>query len=120
MISSIQVSGYRGFEHFEMKGLGRANLLVGVNNGGKTSVLEAIHRFSTNGDPSALWQTLWRRAHLFYGHELQSGSCFRVTASGGVWDRRLDIAGLAGSQIYFCCTFRRVVHEALRPLVLLP
>jgi hypothetical protein len=61
MITSIKIQGYRGFEHFEMAGLGRINLLVGTNNSGKTSVLEAIYLLTSLGDPSALWQLLWRR-----------------------------------------------------------
>jgi predicted ATPase len=56
MISSIRIEGYRGFEHFEMSGLGRVNLLVGTNNSGKTSVLEAIYLLSSMGDPISLWQ----------------------------------------------------------------
>jgi hypothetical protein len=31
MISSIHIEGYRGFDSFEMSGLGRVNLLVGTN-----------------------------------------------------------------------------------------
>jgi hypothetical protein len=61
MISSIRIEGYRGLERFEMSGLGRVNLLVGTNNSGKTSVLEAIYLLASAGDPGALWQMLWRR-----------------------------------------------------------
>ncbi len=105
MISSIRIEGYRGFEQFEMNGLGRLNLLVGTNNSGKTSVLEAIYLLSSVGDPAALSQLLWRRgerlppllstsgdrpprrspveldvSHLFTGHEAQVGSSIRVSA----------------------------------------
>ncbi|MDP9010154.1 MAG: AAA family ATPase [Pseudomonadota bacterium] len=34
-----------------MDGLGRINLLVGKNNSGKTSVLEALYLLAANGDP---------------------------------------------------------------------
>src|SRR5438270_11166835 len=61
MISSIKITGYRGFSDFEMSGLERVNLLVGTNNSGKTSALEAIFLLISRGDPSALWQVLWRR-----------------------------------------------------------
>ena len=57
MISSVHIEGYRGFQRFDMNGLGRVNLLVGTNNSGKTSVLEAIHLLTTRGDPN-LPQTL--------------------------------------------------------------
>jgi predicted ATPase len=61
MISSLHIEGYRGFEDFEMNDLGRINLLVGTNNSGKTSVLEAIYLLSAAGDAQSLWQLLWRR-----------------------------------------------------------
>src|SRR5437660_11295964 len=96
MISSIQIRGYRGFEGFEMSGLERINLLVGTNNSGKTSVLEAIYILMARGDPWALWQVLWRRgergvergsnrvevdvSHLFYGHDAHIGSQFYLSA----------------------------------------
>ena len=61
MISSLHIEGYRGFDKFEMTDLGRVNLLVGTNNSGKTSVLEAIYLPISAGDPVSLWQLLWRR-----------------------------------------------------------
>jgi hypothetical protein len=106
MISSIQIAGYRGLEHLEMSGLGRVNLLVGTNNSGKTSVLEAIEILASKGDPISMWQILWRRGeriattmpvaadpgrgqrvhieadacHLFTGHDMRPGTKFSITA----------------------------------------
>ncbi len=91
MINAIEIDGYRGFERFEMNNLGLVNLLVGRNNSGKTSVLEALYLLTSKGDPSAMWQLLWKRGeqlpeerqqdgpeldicHLFHGHNLQVGS----------------------------------------------
>src|SRR5437870_8122073 len=107
MISSIQIIGYRGFEHFEVSALGRVNLLVGTNNSGKTSVLEAIHLLNSRGDPVALWQVLFRRgerlattidrshdrppeldaSHLFTGHGLHLGSKFSLIAKNQTPER---------------------------------
>ncbi len=42
MLESLKIEGFRGFQSFEMANLGRINLLVGKNNSGKTSILEAI------------------------------------------------------------------------------
>lgn len=110
MISSLRIEGFRGFDHFEMPGLGRVNLLVGMNNSGKTSVLEAVYLLATKGDPQALWQLLWRRGerrapvrhrvgdasygasveleptHLFRGHEATVGAAFGIGSDGG-WVR---------------------------------
>lgn len=111
MISSIQIDGYRGFQKFEMAGLGRINLLVGTNNCGKTSVLEALHLLTSRGDPVALWQLLWRRGeriaralnprhieaeldvcHLFTGHETHIGSQLTISAKNQSPERTLSLA----------------------------
>jgi energy-coupling factor transporter ATP-binding protein EcfA2 len=88
-----------------MSGLGRITLLVGTNNCGKTSVLEALYLLASRGDPSALYQIVWRRGergigerdpgvipvvalprpeldihHLFRGHELPVGAKFIISA----------------------------------------
>jgi hypothetical protein len=122
MISSIRIEGYRGFEYFEMNDLGRINLLVGTNNSGKTSVLEAIYLLSSVGDPASLWEMLWRRgerlppmlsaagdrpprrspvelgvSHLFTGHEAQPGSSIRISARNQTPARTLEYAIAEGS-----------------------
>lgn len=107
MISSIHIEGYRGFERFEMSGLGRINLLVGTNNSGKTSVLEALHLLTSRGDPATLWQLLWRRgerllgdrstrnqpdldiSHLFTGHDAHIGASFALSARNETPERIL-------------------------------
>jgi AAA domain, putative AbiEii toxin, Type IV TA system/AAA ATPase domain len=101
MIRSIHIECYRGFCDFSMEGLGRVNLLVGKNNSGKTSVLEAILLLTSRSDVSALMQILSRRGerfipaesdprfgvqqefdvcHLFNGHEVHPLSSFTVSA----------------------------------------
>lgn len=42
MITEFKVSGFKKFKEFELKNLGRINLILGKNNVGKTSLLEAI------------------------------------------------------------------------------
>ena len=46
----------------ELEGLGRINLLVGANNSGKTSVLEAVSLLLHQSDPRAMLSALRRRA----------------------------------------------------------
>jgi AAA15 family ATPase/GTPase len=43
LIRDLTIQGYRCFEDFSMDGLTRVNLLVGNNNSGKTSFLEAVY-----------------------------------------------------------------------------
>jgi len=42
MISTLEIKQFRGFEHIKFEKLGRANLIMGGNNTGKTSILEAL------------------------------------------------------------------------------
>lgn len=42
MIKTLELSGFRGIESVSFNDLGRVNLIVGGNNTGKTSVLEAL------------------------------------------------------------------------------
>jgi len=107
MIRSLTIEGYRGFEHFEMRDLGRVNLLVGTNSSGKTSVLEAVLLLASQGDPHALWEILSRRGesppeerrrgvarpevevgHMFTGHRIDVDSAFMIRGgndSPGEW-----------------------------------
>ena len=43
MLGTLQLEKFRGFETYALTDLTRVNLLVGKNNCGKTSILEAIH-----------------------------------------------------------------------------
>jgi AAA15 family ATPase/GTPase len=42
MIKNIKINNYKCFKNFEIKAFKRINILVGNNNSGKTSLLEAI------------------------------------------------------------------------------
>lgn len=93
MLRKLSTHKFRGLGDFTMDGLGRVNLLVGSNNCGKTTVLEAVHFLLGAGDPAVLWSTLSERSedlsgppsqemdvsHLFEGHEIHVESTFRVT-----------------------------------------
>ena len=109
MIESLQVEGFRAFQKFSMSGLGRINLIVGENNSGKTSVLEAVQLVASRGDLLALSSITGRRGerfwnetdrsvrseidigHLFYGHDFQLGANLKITAIGGVLAGQLDL-----------------------------
>lgn len=43
MLKTLSIENFRGFKRFELSPLGRINLLVGANNSGKSSILEAIY-----------------------------------------------------------------------------
>jgi AAA15 family ATPase/GTPase len=94
MISSLKIENFRCFQSFELHDLGRLNLLVGTNNSGKTSILEALNLLTSHGNPSALQDVMLYRGedissdeldirHLFYGHEIKFGSHFSIQSSPG-------------------------------------
>ena len=98
MIRSVTLENYRGFHRFDLHNLGRVNLIVGTNNAGKTSLLEAVHILEAPGELGAIWSTLTRRGEdleeseanriirqidirrLFHGYELAVGSRISIGA----------------------------------------
>lgn len=99
MLKSLKIENFRRFESFEIKDLGRINLLVGANNSGKTSILEAIELLCSRADLEPLYRSaeargeyLWNASkpkvglvvsseelemdirHFFYGRSLQLDS----------------------------------------------
>lgn len=98
-IKSLSIQDFRGFRRLEMTDLGRINLIVGTNNSGKTTVLEAINLLAANGDTPAIWSMLNQRGEasgversaadlgsskpiqvwrLFHGFGIEIGAAFRI------------------------------------------
>ena len=90
MLNSFQINNFRLFEKLEVKRLGRVNLIVGKNNSGKSTFLEAIQIYASNGNSKILVDLIESRQetwlselqqqthnflnnpirHLFFGHKL--------------------------------------------------
>ena len=106
MLRTLELEGYRGFESFRLSDLKRVNLLVGKNNCGKTSILEAMEFLVSKGDPSVLTRSADRRgetgfqdvaepsgpyrpdlypdvSHLFFGRHMAPGVSFRISTNEG-------------------------------------
>jgi len=49
VLKSLQLTNFRGLEQLELKRLNRVNLIVGDNNTGKTSILEALYLLLGDG-----------------------------------------------------------------------
>ncbi len=60
-IDNLTIHRFRGIRDLTLEDLGQINLLVGVNNSGKTSVLEAISTYCNPLDPLEWINTAWRR-----------------------------------------------------------
>ena len=82
MLQKLFIESFRGIHHLQMDRLNRINLIVGDNNCGKTSVLEAIQ---------------------LLGPSSNSGNIFRIAR------QREYLMGFAGNSIYenFICMFPR-------------
>jgi ABC-type branched-subunit amino acid transport system ATPase component len=116
-IKSLSIQDFRGFRRFEMNDLGRINLIVGTNNSGKTTVLEAINLMASHGDTPAIWSMLLQRGEasgaersatdsgsskpvqiwrLFRGYDIEIGASFHIA---GIADGR-TIAMMATIEEY--------------------
>ena len=62
--SSVSIERYRGIGGLTLEDAGRINLIVGVNNAGKTSLLEAIYLLAHQNDERALLDAIHWRARL--------------------------------------------------------
>src|SRR5438034_11209422 len=59
-LGNVTIDGFRGLRHLRLDGLGRLNILVGENNSGKTSVLEALSILCNAFEPYE-WVSMVRR-----------------------------------------------------------
>lgn len=57
----INIHQFRGFSNFNLENLGRINLIVGMNNAGKTSLLEAVSIYCRALDSMEWFATASRR-----------------------------------------------------------
>ena len=94
MLKALNLRQYRGFESYKLTDLARVNLLVGKNNSGKTSILEAVELLLSGGSVSAMQESARRRgelrenmrfeidiSHVFHGHRFTPGASFELSDS---------------------------------------
>ena len=57
MLQSLRISGFRKYRDFRLEGFGQINFILGANNIGKTSILEAIFAWACgqNVAPFLCW-----------------------------------------------------------------
>jgi AAA domain len=60
-LTQFDIHQFRGFRNLHLEQLGQVNLLVGMNNSGKTSVLEAISLYCCSTDVTEWLSTVYRR-----------------------------------------------------------
>ena len=95
MLTALQLTGFRSFDSYRADDLAQVNLLVGKNNCGKTTILEALEILTQGGHPNVIAGCLSRRgesapsegddseryldiSHLFYRHLCEPGSLLKI------------------------------------------
>ncbi len=113
MLRDLTIKNYRAFKDFSIDGLARVNLIVGSNNAGKTSFLEAVYLLANQGSPAVLLQLLDKRgeftisqgppskieydtAHLFHDFQLnidqlRPKDMISITSSTSSQDEELSV-----------------------------
>src|SRR6266566_2394017 len=71
ILNSLEIRGFRGFRHLQIERLGRVNLIVGKNNVGKSSLLEALQLYAVRGSPALIWELLRVRDESRYSSEVR-------------------------------------------------
>lgn len=66
-LHKLTIENFRGFDRFAINHLGRVNLLVGTNNSGKTSILEATYLLMSSRPAASIWNILSRRGEVLPG-----------------------------------------------------
>ena len=112
-LKNLTIENFRGLERFTLSDLGRVNLLVGTNNSGKTTVLEAANILMSGQKFWAIWTTLSSRGEmfrkndrlntmpsdrevvdvrrLFHNHIINVGSNFKISANTDIGDFKTQV-----------------------------
>jgi hypothetical protein len=65
ILNSLEIRNFRGFRHLQVERLGRVNLIVGKNNIGKSSLLEALQLYARRAStPTFIWEMLQKRNEI--------------------------------------------------------
>src|SRR5947207_1275423 len=72
VLNSLEIRNFRGFRHLQIERLGRVNLIVGKNNVGKTSLLEAIQLYARKAHSALIWELLDARDESRYSPSSRS------------------------------------------------
>ena len=112
MLQTLAIRGFRAFESYRLTNLARVNLVVGRNNCGKTSVLEAIELLVSGGHPAVFYNSARRRSemgvpyarrgrerpidvsHVFFGHKFDLGTRFELSSEGGKYTLSVRVRSL--------------------------
>ena len=117
MIRTLRLENYRSFREHELRDLATVNLLVGPNNCGKTTILEAVHLLVSRGDPRVMTQVAGRRGevhvrvdddgyraihyhlnHQFHARRLGPANRLSISSDDGIGSVQMEIVEDRGGQ----------------------
>lgn len=107
-IKSIEISQFRGIKQLEVSGFSRINLIVGDNNSGKTTFLEAIQLLFAEANLRSVNSIVRQRTvlknqndsfyvsfiNLFNADQKEKTLSFDISATGADGSIRFEIAGV--------------------------
>lgn len=76
MLESFQISNFRLFQHFEVERLNRVNLIVGKNNAGKSTFLEAVELYNSSAASTVLLDLVESRQETWFSEAQPPSSSF--------------------------------------------
>lgn len=98
----IEICNFRGIDHLKIDGLASLNVIVGANNVGKTSILEAIFMLSGMSNPwvptrannlrQAQFATIDGMRYMFHNLDFANRPLLKASVEGGV--RRLTFGAV--------------------------
>jgi hypothetical protein len=101
MFKRLTIDNYRIFQHIQLNDIGRVNLIVGMNNSGKSSLLEAIYLLTSDEPGTSLAFILNERGE------------FISRINDPRYDRRV-VGGYQISHVFFGHSPEKVQHVNIR------
>jgi ABC-type cobalamin/Fe3+-siderophores transport system ATPase subunit len=121
ILESLEVRGFRAFNHLLIERLGRVNLIVGKNNVGKTSLLEALLLHIFQGSSEIIWKIL--EVHDERKRPLLSAAGISEERHHALTDtsrRNYKLARYQAPALRYLFYGRRDIREEIEPLVIGP
>lgn len=114
MLKALTIKNFKCFESLQVDGLKRVNLIVGLNNSGKSCLIEAIHFLAAENPVESLHVALGSRdlkhpseseeddtifdiRHLFFGRVISLGS---LTEVQGLFRKDHDLTDSPGDAVW--------------------
>jgi predicted ATPase len=96
MLKSFQIKNFRIFQHLEVENLSRVNLMVGKNNSGKSTFLEAVELYASNAASAVFLDLVEARQETWFSEAKPRSSLFSNPVRHLFFGRRLPKFGEEG------------------------